>query len=143
MTNALSASAASPASWAQAYVGLPYILGVGECAHRAALVWRQVFGWEVEVPAAHGNLRIAQRLIRTALASGEWVRTDAPQDGDAVVMWKGDLMCHVGVWVEGGSVLHCTRAEGMVLTAVEDLAEQGFRVARTYRRQVAQQTRAA
>ncbi len=134
---------ASPAPWAQTYVGLPYILGVGECAHRAALVWRQVFGWEVEVPAAHGNLRIAQRLIRTALASGDWTATDAPQDGDAVVMWKGDLLCHVGVWVAPGYVLHCTRADGMVLTPMQDLPEQGFRIAGTFRRRVAQQALAA
>ncbi len=140
MTNALPAS---PASWAQAYVGLPYILGVGECAHRAALVWRQVFGWEVEVPAAHGNLRTAQRLIHAALASGDWAPTDTPQDGDAVVMWKGGLLCHVGVWVAPGHVLHCSRAEGMVLTPVEDLAGQGFRIASTFRRQVAQQALAA
>ena len=133
----------APSHWAHRYLGLPYILGAGECAHRAALVWRQVFGWEVEVPAAHGNLRIAQRLIRAALATGEWVPTDAPQDGDAVVMWKGDLLCHVGVWVASGHVLHCTRAEGMVLTPVEELAGQGFRIARTFRRQKAQQDLAA
>ncbi len=124
----------SPSSWALDYVGLPYILGAGECAHRAALVWRQVFGWDVEVPAAHGNLRIAQRLIRAALASGEWFRTEAPQEGDAVVMWKGDLLAHVGVWVAPGYVLHCTRAEGMVLTPVGDLEGQGFRVAGFFQR---------
>ena len=140
MTSALPAS---PASWSQDYVGLPYIIGVGECAHRAAQVWRQVFGWDVEVPAAHGNLRIAQRLIRAALASGDWLPTDAPQDGDAVVMWKGDLLCHVGVWVAPAYVLHCTRAEGMVLTAVEDLPEQGFCIAQTARPQRAQQALAA
>ena len=142
MTNALPASA-SPAPWAQAYVGLPYILCVGECAHRAALVWRQVFGWGVEVPAAHGNLRVAQRLIRAALATGDWVPADEPRDGDAVVMWKGDLLCHVGVWVAPGHVLHCTRADGMVLTPVEDLPRQGFRIARTYTRKAAQQALAA
>jgi hypothetical protein len=136
MTSALPTS---PPSWALDYVGLPYILGAGECAHRAALVWRQVFGWQIEIPAAHGNLRIAQRLIRQALASGDWVPTAAPQDGDAVVMRKGDLLCHVGVWIAGGYVLHCTRAEGMVLTRVEDLPAQGFPVARTYTRKVAQQ----
>jgi hypothetical protein len=118
----------SPSTWAQGYVGLPYILGAGECAHRAALVWRQVFGYDIEVPAAHGNLRVAQRLIRSALATSDWAPTKAPQEGDAVAMWKGDLLCHVGVYVAGGYVLHCTKAEGMVLTAEDDLQSQGFRV---------------
>lgn len=125
-------STVAPSHWAHRFVGLPYILGAGECAHRAALVWRQVFGWEVEVPAAHGNLRLGQRMIRAALASGRWARVEAPREGDGVAMWKGDLVCHVGVWVEGGpgggSVLHCTRAEGTVLTPVEELEAQGFRV---------------
>lgn len=118
----------SPSSWAQDYVGLPYIAGAGECAHRAALVWRQVFGRDIEVPAAHGNLRVAQRLIRGALASSDWTPVRQPRDGDAVVMWKGSLLAHVGVWVAPGQVLHCTRAEGTVLTPEADLPLLGFRV---------------
>jgi hypothetical protein len=50
-------------------------------------------------------------------------------------MLKGDLVCHVGVWVAPGHVLHCTRARGMVLTPVEDLPEEGFRVFGFFRRQ--------
>ena len=126
-------SPASPSAWAQDFVGLPYILGAGECAHRAALVWRQVFGYDIEVPAAHGNLRVAQRLIRSALATSDWAAVPCPREGDAVVMWKGGLLAHVGVWVAPGHVLHCTRAEGMVLTPVEDLHLGGFRVAGYFR----------
>ena len=126
-------SSVSPSTWAQAFVGLPYILGAGECAHRAALVWRQVFGYDIEVPAAHGNLRVAQRLIRSALATSDWAPVPCPEEGDAVVMWKGGLLAHVGVWVAPGHVLHCTRAEGMVLTPVEDLHLGGFRVAGYFR----------
>ena len=121
-------SSVSPSTWAQAFVGLPYILGAGECAHRAALVWRQVFGYDIEVPAAHGNLRVAQRLIRNALATSDWAPVQCPEEGDAVVMWKGGLLAHVGVWVAPGHVLHCTRAEGTVLTPEEELHLQGFRV---------------
>jgi hypothetical protein len=106
----------SPSSWALDYVGLPYILGAGECAHRAALVWRQVFGWEVDVPAAHGNLRLAQRLVRAALASGDWARPERRRRGRRGDV-EGGVLCHVGVWVRRAHVLHCTRAEGMVLTA--------------------------
>lgn len=118
----------APSHWAHRYLGLPYILGAGECAHRASLVWHQVFGWDVPVPAAHGNLRLGHRMLRAALASGHWARVEAPQEGDGVAMWKGDIVCHIGVWVEGGFVLHCTRAEGMVLTPVGELEAQGFRV---------------
>ena len=58
-------------------------------------------------------------------------------------MLNDDLLCHVGVWVALGHVLHCTRADGMILTAVEDLPAQGFRVFGYFRRQVAQQALAA
>ncbi len=133
----------SPSSWAQAYVGLPYILGVGECAHRAALVWRQEFGFDIEPPSALGDLRAAQRCIRAELAKADWARVSEPTEGDAVVMLKGGLLCHVGVWVAPGHVLHCTRADGMVLTPVEDLPEQGFPVFGYFRRQRAEQAMAA
>lgn len=137
------ATSQAPSHWAHRYVGLPYILGAGECAHRAALVWREEFGIAIDVPAAHGNLRLGQRLIRQALASGEWARVDAPREGDGVAMWKGELVCHVGVWVEGGFVLHCTRAEGMVLTPVAELEAQGFRVFGCFRRVAGEVARAA
>lgn len=132
----------SPSSWAMAYVGLPYIMGVGECGHRAALVWRERFGFEVEAPPAHGDMTAAQRHIRAELAKPDWHPVQRPQEGDAVVMWKGDLLAHVGVWVAPGHVLHCTRAAGMILTPEGDLPGQGFRVYGYFRRR-AQEAMAA
>ncbi len=125
----------TPSSWAQAYVGLPYIQGTGECGHRAALVWRQEFGIHVDTPPAHGDMGLAQRHIRAELASGKWTPVRRPAEGDAVIMWKGDRVCHIGVWVAPGHVLHCTRAQGMVLTPEADLEGQGFRVFGYFRRQ--------
>lgn len=125
---------ASPSFWAQAYVGLPYILGVGECAHRAALVWRREFGFEVEPPPAHGDMTVAQRHIEAELAKPEWCRVRRPLEGDAVVMWKGNRVCHVGVWVAPGHILHCTRRDGMILTPEGELEDQGFRIFGYFRR---------
>ena len=121
-------SAVPSSHWTQAYVGLPYILGVGECAHRAALVWRQEFGFEIEPPPAYGDMAVAQSHIEAELAKPEWCRVRRPQEGDAVIMWKGERLCHVGVWVAPGHVLHCTRKDGMVLTPEDELESQGFRV---------------
>jgi hypothetical protein len=130
----LDSQPAQPSSWAMAYVGLPYVVGVGECAHRAALVWREQFGFEVEVAPAWGDMTVAQARIRAELAKADWYATPQPREGDAVVMWKGDLLAHVGIWVAPGHVLHCTRAQGMVLTPVADLPRTGFRVFGFYRR---------
>jgi hypothetical protein len=118
----------SSSHWTQAYVGLPYIMGVGECGHRAALVWRERFGFEVEAAPAFGDMDAAQKLIRAKLSGPDWAPVQQPAEGDAVIMWKGNRIAHVGVWVAPGRVLHCTRAEGMVLTPEEDLASQGFRI---------------
>lgn len=126
-------SSSAPSSWAKAYVGLPYVLGSGECGHRAALVWREVFGIEVEAAPARGDLALAQRHIQAALAGPEWVQVRLPAEGDAVIMWKGHLAAHVGVWVAPGHVLHCTRRDGMVLSAMDDLAGEGFRVMGCFR----------
>ena len=126
---------ASPSHWTEAYVGLPYILGVGECAHRAALVWGQEFGFEIAPPPAYGDIKLAQRHIEAELAKPEWCWVRRPLEGDAVVMWKGDRLCHVGVWVAPGHVLHCTRRDGMVLTPEVELEGQGFRIFGYFRRQ--------
>ena len=128
----------TPSAWAQAYVGLPYVLGTGECGHRAALVWRQEFGIHVDTPPAHGDMSVAQRHIRAELASGSWFPVSRPAEGGAVIMWKGDRVCHIGVWVAPGYVLHCTRAQGMVLTPESELGDQGFRVFGYFRHQGAQ-----
>ncbi len=124
--------------WTQAYVGLPYIMGVGECGHRAALVWRERFGFEVEAAPAFGDMAAAQNLIKAELAGSNWQPVLRPEEGDAVIMWKGARIAHVGVWVAPGHVLHCTRRDGMVLTPVEELDGQGFRVFGYFRRQVQQ-----
>ncbi len=128
----------APSSWAKAYVGLPYVLGVGECGHRAALVWRQQFGFEMDAPSALGDLRAAQKYVQAELAKPNWRLVLHPVEGDAVIMWKGALLCHVGVWVDPGHVLHCTRAHGMILTPKDDLEGQGFRIFGFFRRQSAQ-----
>jgi hypothetical protein len=125
----------SPIHWTRAYVGLPYIMGVGECGHRAALVWRERFGFEVEAAPAFGDMEAAQKLIKAELAGPNWQPVRQASEGDAVIMWKGPRIAHVGVWVEPGQVLHCTRAQGMVLTPEGDLPSQGFRVFGYFRRQ--------
>lgn len=133
-----------PSAWAQDYVGLPYIIGVGECGHRAALVWRQRFGIEVEARPAFGDMGLAQRHILAQLQGDDWMATRTPEEGDAVVMWKGDRLAHVGVWVAPGHVLHCTRRDGMRLSEVEALPAEGFRLYGTFRRRAAEaQARAA
>ena len=80
-------------------------------------------------------MKVAQRHIEAELAKPDWRQARQPLEGDAILMWKGDRVCQVGVWVAPGHVLHCTRAAGMVLTPQEELPAQGFRVFGYFRRQ--------
>ncbi|TNC47473.1 hypothetical protein FHG66_16460 [Rubellimicrobium rubrum] len=122
------ASLGSPSPWVQSYVGLPYVLGVAECGHRAALVWRERFGLHVSASPAFGDMAAAQNHIQDHLSGGDWLRVSSPLEGDAVIMWKGAHVSHVGVWIAPGYVLHCTRRDGMVLTPEAELEHQGFPV---------------
>lgn len=123
----------TPPAWTAPYLGLPYVLGEGECAQFAARVWRERFGRQVDAAPAHGDMLRAQRLIRAYMESSHWQRVEVPEEGDAVVMRKGSVVCHVGIWVDPGHVLHCTKAEGTTLTALDDLPAQGFHVVGYFR----------
>ena len=108
--------AASRFHWTQRYVGLPFILDVGDCGRRAALDWRERFGFEAEAAPALGDMTVAESNIQAELARPEWCRARCPRERDAVAMWKGEGLCDLGLWVAPGPALPCTRRDGMVLT---------------------------
>lgn len=124
--------------WAEPYLGLPWIEGQCECWQFAARVWAEVFGWAVDpAPLAGDDPRLARRLCEGHAERGAWDRTDAPRDGDAVMMARGARPCHVGVWAGPGSVLHSVRGAGGLLTPIARLPDLGYRVVALYRRRAA------
>jgi hypothetical protein len=121
-------------SWAARYVGTPWIAGEAECWHRAAQVWREVFGWEVAALPAGDSARLALSLAADPASYAGWRAVEAPRDGDAVVMAQGARPCHVGVWAAPDRVLHWVRGAGGLLTPAPRLPELGYRIAGHYRR---------
>lgn len=104
-------------AWAAAYVGLPYVEGGRDrsgvdCYGLLVLVNREQFARDIDpmvdlaVPSAPGSGRdawVAAALARHAGAN--WVATDAPAAGDAVLMTVGGRACHVGVFLTRSAIL--------------------------------------
>ena len=113
-------------------VGMPYRRDF-HCAHFVQHVNREMFGREVRLPGG-GVSSPAERA-----AEFGWTPTDAPKDGDLVLMFelgrpKAD---HVGVFFVVGHeprVLHLTKTkQGSLLSRVSDLGGLGLRVEGYYR----------
>lgn len=118
------------------YIGLPYVEGDNDCGQFAARIQHEIFGREIMLPTerAHG-LRGQSRQIESLL-DDYGLRTDAPVDGDAVLMKSGSLW-HVGVYclIRGTPhVLHAMKNAGQVCRhRLADLPHQGLTIEGFYR----------
>lgn len=123
--------------WSERYVGMPYVEGDADCAALAARVQREVFGRAIGLPADRaGTLRGLTRQIED-LRADYAERTDAPADGDGVLMIGRGRLDHIGLYclIDGTPwVLHAMRNAGaVVLHRLSVIDEQGLRVEGFYR----------
>jgi hypothetical protein len=120
--------------WSEHYIGQPYEPDTPFCAVLAVEVQRNTFGRTVAMPTTRRV--VAARRDPSVLLADYGVPTDAPVDGDAVLMRCGQLW-HIGTFarVSGEEwVLHATRAAGAAhLTRLRDLPAQGLRFEGFYR----------
>lgn len=106
--------------WTTNYIGIEYVRGKSDCAHLVARVRQEVFA--KPVPSDTVIERAASRLGRTAqIVDGVdefGIKTDAPEEGDVVLMLCRGRPSHVGTYcVVGGEacVLHAMENAGMVV----------------------------
>lgn len=106
--------------WSTKYIGQPYVAGEADCARLLCQVRREQFG--MPVPDEAEIERRASRLARvTQLTDGVEafaVRTERPQEGDAVLMVCRGRPSHIGVFCMVGEepcVLHAMENAGMVV----------------------------
>lgn len=118
--------------WAAKYIGQPWVMGVSDCWHFARQVWREEFG--LDVPAVitqpAGPLS-ARRALRGDCAG--WVKVPTPAEGDGVMMAKGQMPCHVGIWVSPGSILHAVEGIGVICTPKARIVGMGYHITGFYR----------
>lgn len=123
--------------WSERYVGLPYRDGTQDCAAFTVRVQREQFARDILLPVGRpGGHRERSQMILD-LRGDYAARTEAPVEGDAVLMQGRGRLSHIGtlVLIAGTSyVLHAMKDAGQVcLHRVRDLAAYGLVVEGYYR----------
>ena len=134
--------------WAEAYIGRPWIAGEHDCADFVVAVLREQFGLALDLPAHDPDdgtrgratsVRAWDRQI-AAMRADYAAPTDAPQDGDGVLMRARGARrirrYHLGLWADVGGeahVLHCQDGAGSILHPVRDLALRALELEGIYR----------
>ena len=125
--------------WAEAYIGRPWIAGEHDCADFVVAVLREQFEIALDLPAHAESVRGWDRQI-AAMRADYAEPTDAPQDGDGVLMRARGARrlrrYHLGLWADVGGeahVLHCQEAAGSILHPIRDLALRALELEGIYR----------
>jgi hypothetical protein len=122
--------------WSDAYLGLPYVEGEFDCADLAARVRREVFGQEIHLPSDHGAGAFARNAAVTRNKDATAERTDAPVDGDAVLLIARGRLQHIGLYcVIAGEpwVMHNQEKIGVHRTRLRELERFGYRLEGFYK----------
>lgn len=106
--------------WSEKYIGRPYVMGEADCAKLLSDVRREVFSLPVpsEVEVARAESRLGRVGQMTDLVAEYGQKTEAPIEGDAVLMICAGRPSHIGVYclicgIE--YVLHAMENAGMVV----------------------------
>lgn len=118
--------------WAMKYLGLPWVAGESDCWNFARRVWREQFGRDVPPVLVDVASALDTRRALREQMHAEWIKTDAPREGDAVLMALGAMPCHVGVYLAGGSILHSVEGAGVVCTPPNGIARVGYQITGYY-----------
>lgn len=115
--------------WCEKYIGLPWINGEMDCWGFVRRVQSERFGRQLSVVDIDANDRVA---VHAAFAGhpeySRWCEVAAPADGDCVVVHKGNVADHVGLWVaiDGGKMLHAMPNSGVILSDPKMLRRLGW-----------------
>lgn len=124
-------------TWANQYIGQPWIAGEHDCWAFARRVWREQYGWDVPAVDVDALSRLdSARAMQAPSMYADWQGTAAPGEGDAVLMGRSSRAAHVGVWTgeAGGGIVHNVQGIGVIFTPPERLQDMGLRVLQYYRR---------
>jgi len=120
--------------WSEKYLQIAY--KNMNCSKFVEHVLRDRFGIEYSFPQSEGSLFNQSQQIRDAMPSF-CERTDAPKDGDMVLMHGKRLMCHVGIYVRIGYKAYVLHTESSLATAalhpINELKNFGYQVEGFYK----------
>jgi hypothetical protein len=98
-------------------------------------VYREQFHINLEpIPVDPDNLRHLIRTIRDHPIRRQWQPVAVPREGDIALMRQSRHPLHVGVWLEvdGGGILHCAQACGVVFQNLHSLRLCGWHIESFY-----------
>ena len=99
------------------YIGLPFDPIHFNCWHLVRLVQREQFGRDLPNMniSAHEH-HIVMREFYNNPERHCWKRVDTPRHGSCVLMRRGRLASHIGVWLnlQDGGILHNLEGMGVV-----------------------------
>lgn len=124
-------------TWPNKYIGIPWEAGSTDCWHFAVKVWKEQFNWKVSIIDVDPNSRLqSARAFIGHREREKWKSVSAPREGDAVLMGKSKVPCHVGIWCEtnGGGILHSLEHNGVIFSKLSSLEPMGLRVLGYYTR---------
>lgn len=122
--------------WAMQYLGQPWVSGTNDCFAFFRRVQRVHFARDVPFYNVDADdLRDTLRAFDVNPERGNWVETQVPEDGDAVLMSQNRRPSHVGLWLDlnGGGVLHCVKGSGVIFSRRDHLQQMGYSVLGFYR----------
>ena len=127
--------------FAEHYIGLPWQNGAQgpqafDCWALVRHVQREHYGRDLPIVGVDADdLAAVHEAFAVHPEKARWALVDTPQDGDCVLVRKGNHLDHVGIYldVDGGRVLHSIRGSGVVCTALPVLKRLGWNPVEFYR----------
>ena len=119
--------------WINSYIGLPYEVGGRtrsglDCYGLCKLVYQEQYGLELPDWSTDSmDLRTRHRPFEEALTSGNFIRKDAPDEGDFVVCYRTRAAHHMDLYFAGG-VLNCIKGVGVVCPPLPQFARDYYTV---------------
>lgn len=128
----------TPEEFFRAVIGKPWTNGGNgpesyDCWGLVRAYYQQVRGtWlpVVDVDATR-SLAVAHAFAGHA-ELGNWEQVESPKEGCAVLMARGRMPNHVGLWL-GGGVLHSVQGAGVIYTTALMIRHSGFSILGHYR----------
>jgi len=132
--------------WSEQYIGAPWRYGAAgpdafDCWGLVRAIYAGQFGITVDAVDidAYRPLAVRHAFERSDERS-KWreIHLGKALEGDVVLLSHGYHPHHVGLWLDGGGVLHAVEGAGVVFQSRQSLTLHGWNLLNAYRRMGAQ-----
>jgi len=121
--------------WARQYLGKPWVSGERgpdsfDCWGLVVDVYERLHG--INLPPMAGvdakDRLLVSRLLVAGQKDQDFYRVTEPKEYDVVLMGRGIISHHVGIWtdIDGGGCVHCQDGAGVVFATKPQLAIQHY-----------------